>query len=304
MVAVNKRTRTPQAFKINGIDNGGAMTAEIEMGFDQRLRSSPDGLQVPLQDKYTEYVRGRITTQDWSTAIGILTGTVGTLVFYERNSAVAEATGYTSYTITAPIVHRIGLSLRKDGYATATYEFECLAADETKGIDDMFVPLPAQAAPTYIPAARGGYRVASAVYSTLTSAVNIYHVTSFDFTLATRLLKESNDGDVGYTCVEAVLDGLEANGSLAFQDMEAAGTPVLLKAQQLLIAARDQLVLTITQGGGGAAKTLTLLGVDFDHIGGRSNSDGYTEQTIDFQITNDVTTQLTVAGTNTIIAVA
>ena len=299
MVTVNNRIRTPIAHVINGIDVGGIMTARILAGCENRLKSSPDGIEVPLVDKYTEYVRGNMTTQDWVHIVELLTGAVGTHVFHERKYGVVEATGYIKHTITAPIIHRVNLSMRKDQYMTGNYDFECRPADETKGIDDMWTPLDSQAAPTYIAAARGGWRIASAVWNT---AISIYHVTAFDLTLATKLVKESNDLDVGYTCCEAVLDGLTGTGSITFQDATIAGTPALLKLQTLVLDGPDQLLLTITQGQGGAAKVLTLKGVDWTDGESNSTSEApFTEYTANFEIVNDPTTQLTLAGTNKIL---
>jgi hypothetical protein len=91
MATVNKRVGLPQAVTINGVDAGGAMVARIQEGYDNILRSAPDGLQVPVKDKEAEYVRGEIVTQDWVEAVNLLTGTVGTFVFYERKSGVAPS---------------------------------------------------------------------------------------------------------------------------------------------------------------------------------------------------------------------
>jgi len=308
MATVNNRVRTPQAITINAVTAGGTSTIRLDVGYDERLESAPDGLELPLKDKCTEYVRGVVTSQDWSMFIDLLTGALGTGVFYERKAGVAVATGFIQHTLTAPVIHRAVMNFTKGQYGTVEYAFECRPADEAKGISDMWTPLDAQAAPTYVSAARGGYRIASAVYSTLTTIINLYHVTGFTFTLELPLAKESNDGDVGYTCVEAMLDGLKANGSITFQDSEVdTGPPALVKAQKLLTAARDQLVLTVTQGQGGAAKTITLLGVDFTTMGDDARSDvnrPYGEYTLNFEISNDLTTQLTLAGTSKIIAVA
>jgi len=302
MTTVNERVRAPRAHTINGIDAGGMMTARITEGYDEENKSSPDGLQVPLKDKYTEFVRGTITTQDLTTPIAVMTGIVGTLVFYEKRMGGDEITGYIKHTINNPIVHRINISSRKGQYGTITYDFECLAADETEGILDMWEQLDGQAAPTYIEAARGGWRIASAVWST---AISIYHITAFDFTLAANLIKESNDLDVGYTCCEAVLEGLTGTGSLSFQDATIDGTPAILKLATLITSAPDKLVLTIVSSQGAAAKVLTLLGVDW--ISSDSNSDvnaTFTEYTGNFEIVNNLTTQLTLAGTNKILDIA
>ena len=303
MATVNNRLKKPQAMVISGVDAGGLMTAAIMAGYDNVMQTAPDGLQVPLKDKEIQFVRGTVTTQDWVHAVELLTGDVGTYVFYERKSGVAEATGYVMHTITAPVIHRMTLSLNKGGYAVVTFDFECRAADETKGLADMWALTDDQAAPTYISAARGGFRIESTVHGVTPNDINIYHVTAFDFSLTLPLVRACNDADVGYTCVDAELSGLAAGGSISFQD--GAIVTSALVCQQLLAAAAAALVITVSQSQGAADKTLTIAGVDFSNAGSNSDvSAPFTGYTANFDVANDTTTQLTLAGDNKIIAIA
>jgi len=302
MTTVNKRVGIPQAMVINGVDAGGIMTAAISAGYDNIMRSAPDGLQVPLKDKEIQFVRGTIVTQDWIEAINLLTGTLGTKVFYERKSGVAVDTGFIKHTITAPVIHSVNFAFTKGGYSPASFNFECKAADETKGITDMWLPEDDQAAPTHISAARGGYRIESAKHGVDAAWIDIHHVTAFNFALALPLVRACNDLDVGYTCVDARLDGLTAAGSISFQDASIATATIL--CQKLAVAARNSLVLVVTQGGGAADKTITILGVDFNNVGSSSDaSTPFTGYNADFEVSNDVTTQLTLAGDNKIITI-
>ena len=298
MATVNNRVGVPQAITINGVDAGGAMTAAINAGYDNIMRSAPDGLQVPIKDKEIQFVRGTVTTQNWVEVVNLLTGVVGTYVFYERKSGIAPTTGFIQYTITNPVIHQASFTLTKGGYATASFSFECRAADETKTIADMWALLDDQAAPTYLTTARGGYRIETAAHG----AISIYHVTAFNFGLTLPLVKACNDADIGYTCVDARLDGLTAAGSIRFQD--ALITGAILTCQQLIAAAKGSLVLVVTQGQGGADKTITIAGVDFNNVGGSSGANTpFTEYTADFDVANDETTQLTLEGTNKIITI-
>ena len=299
MATVNNRVGIPQAITINGIDAGGAMTASVQAGFDNIMRSSPDGLQVPVKDKEIAFVRGSIVTQDWIHAVELITAAVGSYICYERRSGVAEATGYIKHTITNPVIHRVSISFSKGGYATITLDFECRAADETEGITDMWAMLDGQAAPTYLPAARGGYRVVSCAHG----AVSIYHLTGFNFSLALPLVKACNDGDVGYTCVDARVDGLTAEGSVNFQD--GSITAGALLCQQLITAAKADLVLTIRQSQGATNKVVTIANADFNNAG--SNSDAgspFTGYNAAFDVANDAGTPLTLSGANKIITIA
>lgn len=298
MTTVNNRVGIPQAIVINGVDAGGAMTAAINAGYDNIMRSAPDGLQVPIKDKEIQFVRGTVTTQDWVEVVNLLVGVVGTYVFYERKSGVAPATGFIQHTITNPVIYQASFTLTKGGYATASFSFECRAADETKTIADMWALLDSQAAPTYLTTARGGYRIETAAHG----AISIYHVTAFNFGLTLPLVKACNDADIGYTCVDARLDGLTAAGSISFQD--ALITGAILTCQQLIAAAKGSLVLVVTQGQGGADKTITIAGVDFNNVGDSSGANTpFTEYTADFDVANDETTQLTLEGTNKIITI-
>ena len=303
MTTVNNRLKKPQALVINGVDAGGTMTARILMGFDSRIASAPDGLEVPLSDRDTQFVRGTVVTQDWVHAIELLTGVVGTYVFYERKSGTAVETGFVKHTITNPVIHRISIGCAQGRYITVSFDFECRAADPTKTIGDMWTALDSQAAPTYVPAARGGYRVQSCTHGTGGTQVVVNHVTDFEFNITMPLTKACNDSDIGYTCCEAELSGLAAGGSVGFQD--AAITASVLVCQQLAAAAKGALVLTVTQSQGAAAKAITIAGVEFDNAG--SNSDAaapFTGYTGSFTVVNDATTQLTLAGANKIVAIA
>lgn len=299
MATVNERVGVLQASVINGVDAGGAMSARIEAGYDEIMESEPDGLEVPMSDRGVQYVRGTVVTQDWIHAVDLLTGTVGTYVFHERKSGVVPATGYIKHTITNPVIHNVKLDITKGGYGTVTFDFECRAADETKTIADMWGMLDDQAAPTYVSAARGGYRVQTA----LLGALSIYHVTAFSFSIKLDLVKAANDADVAYTCVDARLDGARPTGSITFQDSTI--TTAKLKAQDLALAARATLVVTVTQGGGATAKTITIAGVVFDSSGSNAGATvKFTDYTMPFRVTNDTTTQLTLDGTNKILVIA
>jgi len=161
MATVNERVGVIQASVINGIDAGGTMSARIEAGYDEIIESEPDGLEVPISDRGAQFVRGTVVTQDWVKAVELLTGTVGSYCFSERQSGVAVDTGYIKHTITNPVIHNVRLDFNKGGYATAAFDFECRAADDAKTIADMWGMLDDQAAPTYVAAARGGWRVQS-----------------------------------------------------------------------------------------------------------------------------------------------
>lgn len=304
MATVNKRVGLPQAFVINGIDAGGGMTAMINAGYENILRSSPDGLQPPSKDKDIQFVRGTIVTQDWVHFVELLTGTVGTYVFYERKSGVAPATGYIKHTITNPVIHNVRMSFAKGGYATITFDFECKAADETKGIADMWTPLDSQAAPSYITAARGGWRIESCKHDPGGgSEIQVYHLTAFDFAISLPIVRACNDGDVGYTCVDARVDGMAAAGSISFQDAGIASSK--LTAQQLLVATAADLALVIRQSQGAADKTITIANADFNNAGSSSDANApFTGYTAGFDVANDPSTPLTLEGANKIITIA
>lgn len=300
MATVNKRTKKIYSTVLNGIDAGGPMSCALQYGWDNVIRSSPDGLSVPVRDREIQFVRGSYTTQDWILAVSILTGTVGTFVFYERKSGVAEATGYVKHTINNPVVHSFRINISKGVYAGVTFNFECRPADETEGIAEMWVKLDAQAAPTYIAAARGGWRVKTAVHG----AISIYHTTAFSFGITMQLIKACNDGDVGYTCVDAEIDNMVCDGSITIEDSEVDGVSAALKAEELVLASAANLVVTLTQSGGAADKVITIANVEFD--GGNRSQDAsavFNTETLNYEVANDPDTPLTLEGTNKIITI-
>ncbi len=301
MATVNKRVYSPQAVVINGVDAGGAMTAVIDSGYDSILRTPPDGLAVPVVDREVQFVRGSIMSQDWTHLVDLLTGAAGTLVFYERKSAVAAATGYILHTITAPVIHNARLSMNQKGHMTVQFDFECRAADVEKTILDMWTMTDSQAAPTYVTAARGGWRVETCVHG----AVSVYHVTAFDFAITMQLLKACNDADVGYTAVDAREDGMRAAGSLSFEDASIKTVTFELKAQELLLAAAASLAITVTQAQGATSKVITIARTIFGTAGANSNvQSDYSGYRANFEVTNDPAAPLKLGESPEIITIA
>jgi len=302
MATVNNRVMSPQGLVINGVDAGGAMTVNVKAGNDQTNKSAPDGLAVPVKDKEMQYVRGTVVTQDWVHAVELLTAVVGDLVFYERKSNIPAANGYIKHTIANPVIHRMQLRFNRKGYATATFNFECRAADETKGIIDMWSSKDNQSAPTYISAARGGVRILSATHGTVGTLISILHNTDFEFSIEMRLAKESNDADVGYTCVDAMTDGMTCRGSIGFQDAAIAADVMLI--QKLITAAKGPLVITVRQSQGATSKVITIANVDFDSNSSNSSATSdYTGYTLDYDVANIAGTPLTLEGDNKIIEI-
>ncbi|MCE5186081.1 MAG: hypothetical protein LLF76_08155 [Planctomycetaceae bacterium] len=304
MSKVNVRAKIMRHSAFNGVDAGGAMSADFEAGYDQILRSQADGLGgPPLEDLYLEYCRGQFVTQDWTHFIDLLNGSLGVYSCYERKAGAAPATGYIKHTITGPVVHACDLNISKDGYATTAAAFECEAADETTGFADMFTSEDAQAAPaTYMAAARGGWRIKSAVFTpTVGTAITIYHNTAFRFAIRLTVDKESNDGDKGYTQVDLIEESGQYGGSLAFQDSAIATS--LVTAQRLVAAGRGSLVLRVIQGAGDVDKIITIAGVRFTKMA-KSSGPKTTGHTCSYDVTNDATTPLSLAGANKILTIA
>ena len=299
MAIVNKHVYSPQAMTINSVAVGGLLTVAINEGFDNTVRSSPDGFQVGVVDKTDQFVRGTISVQDWPDAIGLLTGTVGTCVFYERKSGVAEATGYIKHTLTNPVIHKISISINKGSYASVSADFECRAALETDTIAVMHAITDSQAAPTAIVPLLGGWRVVSAVYG---GTLNLYHVTGFNFSITLPLIKDSNDADLAYSAVDALMDGIAASGSLNLQDSGVATGS--LTTQQLLLAAIGNLVITVKQAQGATNKVITIARAAFISDSSSADRGGYAGHSLPFEVTNNLSVPLTLAGTNKIIVIA
>ena len=303
MATTNYRVGQPQSLTVNGVDAGGLMSAAIRAGYDEIVRSSPDGLAgPPISDRLAQYVRGTITTQDWIEAINLLDiGSLGTKVFYERKSGVDAGTGYIKHTITNPVIHRIALAFRKGSYATCAYDFECRAADETKTIADMWAPLDSQAAPSHITAARGGCRIDYGSFQA-TPSIGIKHITALDISIALNLVKESNEHDIGYTCVDARLEGTPVTGSITIQDSAVSSS--LLTAQRLIAGGRKTMSWLVLQSQGAANKECELKGVQF--TGFEKTSDvntPFSEFRCDFEICNDPALPLTLDGTTKILSI-
>jgi hypothetical protein len=304
MSTVNVRARIVRHCIFNGVDAGGSMSADIEAGYDNSLRSEPDGLGgPPLEEDFLEFVRGRYGTHDWIHLIDLLVGTPGTLTCYERKAGCAEAAGYIKHTILGPVIHTAELAITQDQFAITTAAFECRPGDETKGFAAMFTSADAQNAPdTYMAAARGGWRIVSAVFTPdVGDAITIYHNTAFQFRVALTVDKKSNDGDVGYTQVDLIEESGQYGGSIAFEDTAIASS--LVTAQRLVAAGRGTLVLAVRQGAGAADKVVTVAGVKFRQMA-KSSGTKTAGHTCSYAITNSTATPLSIAGTNKIITIA
>jgi len=278
MATVNKRTKMVLDMVINGVDAGSAMSARVQAGYETILSSSPDGLQTPIKDRVTQFVRGSVTSQDWIEAVNLLSGTVGTNRMFEKVFLAFDAQ------------HPGGSIVCDEFYLT-----------EAATIATTWAMTDDQAAPTYVSSARGGYRVSACTHG----GVSIYHIMAMEFGISIPVLRECNDADVGYTAVDADLEGgMACGGSLTFQDAEITSSK--LKLVDLLAAARGSLVLTLTQSSGATAKTVTIAGVIF--TGGSEDAGARSDQanpfSASFEVSNDATTQLTLAGDNKILTIA
>ena len=300
MTTVNQRIGAPVDMVINGVDAGGMMSARIQAGYDNLLSSEPDGLAVPVSDREIHFVRGTIVTQDWIHVVDLLTGEVGTYVFYERRSGLAEATGYVIHTITAPVIHKVSIDFAKGRYATATFDFECRAASEIATIADMWAMTDAQPAPAAVlAAARGGWRIHTANFGSI-GPISVYHVTAFNFALTLPLVKDCNDTDIAYTAVDARMSGMSGTGSITFQD--SAINSAKLKAEEVILHARDPLHLNCLQSGNAADRIIAIDGVVFDSIGGNTDvTKPFSDYSMPFRVVNDSAVPLTLDGDNKII---
>ncbi|MCJ7778634.1 MAG: hypothetical protein MUP16_10005 [Sedimentisphaerales bacterium] len=300
MATVNKRVYHPQAMTINTVAVGGIMTVAVQEGYENIVRSSPDGLQgPPIVDRECQFCRGTIVVQDWIDAVLLLLGTIGTCIFYERISGVAATTGYTMHTLTNPVIHTITLTFNKGGYATVSANFECKANDETETIADMHAMTDTHAAPTYVPASRGGWRIISAVLG----AINIYHLTGFTFTITLPLVKACKDEDIAYTAVDARLDGLTATGLINFQDSEITASQ--LKVQQLLLASAEDLIITVVQSPGTGNKVITIANIIFTGDGENYDVNAeFTGYSANYEVNNDPAAPLTLGTAPKILTIA
>jgi len=304
MTTVNKRSYTPQAMTINGIDAGGIMTARLYSGFEEYYQSAPDGLDIPVSDKEIQYVRGSIVTQDWVHAVELITAAASNLEFYERKSGVAAATGYLKHVIVNPVIHRMRLLFNRKQFAGASFDFECKAADETSGIIDMHQVTDAQSAPTYVSAARGGYRIISATHGTAGGLLSILHSTDLEISIELQLSKECNDADVGYTCVDAKTDGMRVTSRLSFQDGGIKNATTQQLTQQLITAAKGPLVVTVKQGQAAANKVITLANADIKQVSSDASVKApYTGYTAEMEVANTAGTPLTLDGTNKVLEI-
>jgi hypothetical protein len=286
---------------INGVDEGGPMSIALDEGYDELVESGPDGSEVAIVDRESQFVRGTVTTQDWDTVIALLSGTLGTYVFYERKSGVAAATGYIKHTITAPVIWDVSFNWQKGQCGTVTFKFECRFVTAADVISTVHAITDSQAAPSDILPDHGGYRVVTALHG----ALAIYALNSFSFHIGLKLAKACNDGWKGYGSVDAeLIGGTTPDGSLSCQDSSVASSKI--KSSQLLEAARASLVLTCKQSGGAANKVVTIAGVIFATASTQMSGDmaRYAEMTANYRVSNSIALPLTLAGTNKIITIA
>ena len=273
---------------INGTDPGGLMVASIQAGYDNIITAPSDGYTFPMSDRFTEFVRGSVTSQDWTELILMYLGTIGTYVFYEKESGTQTAPDettatYTLHTLLAPVIHTASLNLAHRGRGTFSFGFECKAADTDDGIAEEWVILAAQAKPAAATAYAPALEITAAVHT-----VPFYHVLGLTLNWSGQLTRFSGDGDTGYTAVDTIWGGVPITGTITVQDSVTMLT--------ILANAEADLVLTVKQAQGAAAKTLTIKNVVFTNVSSDSSADGsYTAYALDFYSNSDATTPLEMA---------
>jgi hypothetical protein len=302
-IMADEKTLTLKGSVINGVDQGGEMNATIEEGYDEVSESCPEGVEVSIVDRNAQYVRGSVTTQSVTTAIALLTGTLGTYEFFERKSGFAAATGWIKHVLNNPVIWDIEISMQQGSYWTATFKFECRFATASAVISDVHVITDSQADPTLSDELElGGQRFVT----TVLGALAIYGMKSFQFHIALTLTKSCAGAAMGYSSVDSELGGAggKCDGSIVFQDSSIATAK--MKAAQLLLAARASLVLTCAMSAGAANKVITVAGVMFTTQSTRMSGDRtkYAETTMNYRVSNSLATPLTIAGANKIITLA
>lgn len=293
MVLVNNRTyqtyhggATASTANVNGVAHGGLVSGAIQYGKDKIVRSSGDNQILEEVDVFINFVRGTITSQDWPDVISLLTGTVGTYIFYEKESGLATV---TKNTLNLPVIHRADFSLTNFSPAQITWGFECRGTLNDDVITDMWGRLKTQVAPAVELTTSRGDKITAAVHG----VTAIQHVTGLTFSLnANLVIGTPGDGDTCYVAVD-LANPFSFSGSITTQDLDSAlslneiGTPAAL-------------AVTVHQMSQAAAKTITFANVLFG-----SNSanlgQGHTGYTIGFIVNSPSATPLTLA---TAVAIA
>ena len=230
------------AANINGVTIGGFVSGTIFEGYENMVASPADGLTFPTVDRFTKVVRGTLTCQDWTEVLDVLAGTVGTYVFYQKESGAAT---YTKHTLTAPVIHSATINIPVRGMASATWSFQCRPAANTDDFSNMWTKLAAQEAPTPATSARtvnieGGTH----------DGDTINHVTGLTININGGLAVAPGDGDLTNTAVDVIWGGSPVTGNLATQDYTMG--------QLLLANGLADLAITLTSAKGVADKTLTI----------------------------------------------
>ena len=300
-MAATINTRSLQAFHggaLVGTDNfvggtgysaGGLMSYAMQFGYDDIVVAPADGLSFPEVDRLGQFCRGTITCQDWTEVINVLNNVTTSYVFYSRESGL---TSFSKYTLTAPVVYAASFSFTHRGYASCTWNFETRAASEAVGFSAAFgVDNATGTAPAATLTTARGIEITAAQHATDTTDIN--HVTNLTCNIAGRLVKASQDGDVGYTAVDVVWGGAPMGGSITFQDSADSN---VVKAVTLAGLAEEDLTVTIKQSQAGS-KSLVLKNCVFTDGAANYTNDGtYAGYTMNFILNSDQTTPIGTAG--------
>ena len=286
---------TATAENINGVDNGGLMSAAIQFGKDRISRGSGDNQAVDEVNQYINFVRGVITTQDWPDIITLMDAAlapVGTYGFYEKESGLATV---NINTITKPVIHQASFSLSNFSPAQITYAFECRATLVDDTIADMWTRLAAQDAPAAVLTTNRGDQITACVHGASDNETTVAHVTGLTFDISGNLIKgEPGDGDAAYMAVDVAYP-YTIGGTLTMQEL----TTAMSLAEQTVSADGYDLVLTINQMSAAAAKTLTIKNVLFTNNSGNLGQ-SYAGYTMNWVCNSPSTIPLTLATAITI----
>jgi len=275
---------------INGVSSGGLVLAEVKAGYDTVLTPTYDGLLFGLPDRMIQYVRGSISSEDIESAINVLNGTLGTYTVYEKEWGLST---YTKHVITNPVIYALALNYVEAGLSTVQWLFECKAADGDKTCKDMCVSTATQEKPAYLGSDR-----ATRITGVKHGEVAINHVKEVTVNMAGLLLKDSSDGDIGYTAVSAERWGI--TGSVRFLD--AAVAESVQKNIDLLDDSVGDLEVTMLDFGGGGSAAHTIANVLFTEVSANKGGDGKIQEfTADFVVTDDTETPLTLSTAITIV---
>lgn len=243
----NARRFHAQSLVCNSVSIGGLSVINVSRGYGNVAVGQLDGIAGGTHGtaKGDKFVTGNITHEDVEQAVALINGTVGTGVFFEKESATAT---WTQRTLNKPVIGDTSIVVRAGAVGQVNHAIQC-TFDDGEDFEDVDTGLAAQTEPT-VTIQRVFSDPITCTFDTGGAPIVVPNFVGLSVNIVGDYLFGSDPGNAGRTAVHWIprdvtfqiefMDGTLSTGPPA--------TDLLMKLQQAAISKQIRTIVQTAKG--------------------------------------------------------